>query len=228
MLVHDKQQMHAEKEALEHNKQQMHEALAALQAETDAHKAAAQKSDDMIVDVQHARLQADVLRQELQAATGHVQEVQAALVTLELAHAHLQDKAATSVQELEDTSQQLALLHGKYHELEVRYQERVKVEATAAEAEKDAQVQALKTEKAQLALLKDNLEMQLHKVEQARKDEAHKGMAAEGQLASARAVAWSRGADWWTFSKVSALLYLTYLHHRGYFQNLLLCAEAQT
>jgi hypothetical protein len=46
----------------------------------------------------------------------------------------------------------LALLQGKYHELEGKYHERVKVEAAAAEAEKDAQVQALKTDKAQLAL----------------------------------------------------------------------------
>ena len=50
-----------EKETLEHDKQQMHAALAALQAETDALKTAAQKSDDMIVDVQHARLQACIL-----------------------------------------------------------------------------------------------------------------------------------------------------------------------
>jgi len=193
-LVHDKLQMHAEKETLEHDKQQMHAALAALQAETDSLKAAAQKSDDMIVDVQHARLQADVLRQELQAETGKVLAVQAALVTLEQAHAHLQGKAMHAEQELENTSQQLVLLQGKcheleaqYHELERKYHERVEVEAAAAEAEKDAQVQALKADKAQLGLLKDNLEMQLSKVERARKDEAHKTLEAEGQHASVRA-----------------------------------------
>ncbi len=65
----------------------------------------------------------------------------------------------------------LAVLQGKYNELEGKYHERVKVEAAAAEAEKDAQVQALKADKAQLTLLKDNLEMLLSKVEQARKDE---------------------------------------------------------
>ena len=65
----------------------------------------------------------------------------------------------------------LAVLQGKYNELEGKYHKRVKVEAAAAEAEKDAQVQALKADKAQLTLLKDNLEMLLSKVEQARKDE---------------------------------------------------------
>jgi hypothetical protein len=37
------------------------------------------------IDVHHARLQADVLRQELQAETGKVQEVRSALVMLEQA-----------------------------------------------------------------------------------------------------------------------------------------------